>query len=253
MYFLKKSVHPGLEPCPKFGAPTVKVLLFHSWHHFQQEITAGDAKDFLRSLSTCSFLKFHDAVLYLGKPKWCMSHMGGSLAAACYWFPADSFSFLPPLRGELTLICQDGNQLQSGNQPEWKSWWRNRSNKSIWTPELYHFPDLSCGIAQCRLCNSSFPTNPGNLSQMQQHWIPPQRWSWITQWLAKTTLAGSSPKKGIRNWQLTQQGQTQPHVRVPLSPGLSQKPGSSSHVQGQQGLGLFIVSVTSRSFLHLFS
>lgn len=112
---------------------------------------------------------------------------------------------------------------------------------------------LTWGIAQCRLCNSSFPTNPGNLSQMEQHWIPPQRWSWITQWLAKTTLAGSSPKKGIRNWQLTQQGQTQPHVRVPLSPGLSQKPGSSSHVQGQQGLGLFIVSVTSRSFLHLFS
>lgn len=35
-----------------------------------------------------------------------------------YWFPADPFSFLPPLSGELTQICQDGNQLRSGNQPD---------------------------------------------------------------------------------------------------------------------------------------
>lgn len=98
----------------------MKVLLSHSWHHIQQEITAGDTKNFLRSLPTCSFLKFHDA----SSGKTQMVHVTyGKESSSCllnsmYWFPADPFSFLPSLSGGLNQICQDGKQLQSGNQPD---------------------------------------------------------------------------------------------------------------------------------------
>lgn len=121
------------------------------------------------------------------------------------WFPADPFRFLPPL--------SDVNSDLPGWQPApvWESawlnegpWWRNRNNKSIWTPELYHFPGLSCGTAHFRLCNSSIPTNPRNLSdggmlnstmQVMAGAESPHDWP-RSPWLGQ----GSSPRlqQGIR-------------------------------------------------------
>lgn len=59
-------------------------------------------------------------------------------------------------------------------------------------------------------------------------------------------------QQGIRNWQLTQEGCSS--VSGSHCPQGSPRSQAAVHMfKGKQGLGLLIVSVTSRSFLNLFS
>lgn len=116
------------------------------------------------------------------------------LLNSMYWFPADPFSFLPSLSGELTQIGQDGNQLQSGNQPD-------QVKKPDGETEIINPSGpqscITCltwavtFIAQCRLCNSSLPTNPRKLRW--SHTVDSITISQVMTGTAKITVDGSRP------------------------------------------------------------
>lgn len=186
-----------------------------------------------------------------------MRESSSCLLNSMEWFPAGSFSFLPPLRGKLTQICQDGNQLQSGNQ-------RDQAKKPDKETEVINpsgpqgcIASLTqAGIAQCRPCVSSSQKLKESLPGGAKLWIPShRRWLEVNHpmtgqghlgWVkanspdcSRESGAGSQHKKDTA---LTQCPQASPRSQAAV------------HIlKGKQGLGLLIVSVTSRSFLHLFS